>query len=574
MKVKFMSLKGPARVWMLMATVASAPLAAQPPKLDGDETSTTSSSSATSSSSSGSISLSSNSTSTSSSVPLILLNDQGVEARFFDGLIRFLHIPKTAGSELEQEILEPYFHVNTQRKYQYLNHIPLKNETLFGETSRKSGITFSWLREPTARTVSMLRHTKAVAQNNAAIFIRTHPSCISKKSLDFLSLINGVNLNTVEGLKTVTTVMLKNGGEFVLETYWPLLSYTEMFAPEGLNTSSMNDQKTDLCVENALDCISFFGETETFEDSLHRLNLSLGINLDSTLVNRTHNNKTPDTVEKIDVNNPEIKKFFDELLVWEYKIYNRIRAAQRWRIAMPMVQDPDMPGFAFTQFILPQGFDPDMYLWVNLDLGSIALAKFGTDVWKKREYALRHYVTRGKTEGRLFDFSGTPKLDNGLQYPKMSFVNNARWPGLISKAQGLSGAESWGTWSEGPKVTFEFIAPLPKGFSICLNVAGVFGPNMGRDFVATVGNSVRKFQSKGWVAEEITIPFINPTASNTFTIDIPQPTAPASLTGGVGDPRLLGLAFVGLEVIPSRYPELDSILEFLEGIGTSSTSSK
>jgi len=398
---------------------------------------------------------------------------------------------------------------------------------------------------------------------------------ISEEGARFFQQVFEADFNKVGDLRNLVAKMSGEYDSFLpvgdSGFNWPLLSYTEFFAPPGMDFTSMDDGKVSLCVEYALQYINFFGETERFEESLNEFNLAFHCKIDSSLA-KLRLNETAQDVQKIDFSQPEIKDFFDKLLVWEYKIYEKLRAAQRWRIAMPMVQDPEMPGFALTQFILPQGFDPDIYLLVNYELGLTVAAKFGNDLWKKREYALRHYVTHGKAEGRLFDFSGLTKLDNGLFYPKMSFAGQSPWPGLIARVQGLSGVEPWGTWSEGPQVTFEFVAPLPKDFAFKLN-AGAFGPNVGQDITATVGSSVRKFKLKD-ASEEITIPFLNSAASNIFTIDVPQPTAPASLTDGVGDPRLLGLAFVSLEVIPLLYHELDPVLEVLEKTEVAAHSSK
>jgi phosphoglycerol transferase len=57
------------------------------------------------------------------------------------------------------------------------------------------------------------------------------------------------------------------------------------------------------------------------------------------------------------------------------------------------------------------------------------------------------------------------------------------WPGIISRASGLSYPENWGTCSDGDAVTLKFTTPLPGRFKVRL-VAAAFGPNVGKDFIA------------------------------------------------------------------------------------------
>ena len=66
------------------------------------------------------------------------------------------------------------------------------------------------------------------------------------------------------------------------------------------------------------------------------------------------------------------------------------------------------------------------------------------------------------------------------------------WPGVISYARGLSYAEPWGTWSSGDVVTLEFSKPFPEKFTVHL-VAHAFGPNVGKEFAAHVGDNAIRF---------------------------------------------------------------------------------
>jgi phosphoglycerol transferase len=149
--------------------------------------------------------------------------------------------------------------------------------------------------------------------------------------------------------------------------------------------------------------------------------------------------------------------------------------------------------------------------------------------------------------------------DGGYRLPMNGFVlarktnsdvvdfKHSAWPGVVSSARGLSNAEPWGTWSEGGATTLEFSAPLPEKFAVHL-VAHAFGPNVGKEFVARVGDSAAKF-TLGASDEERVLEFSNPTRSRTIEIDIPAPASPKAL-GMNGDERTLGIGFVELRVAP------------------------
>lgn len=121
------------------------------------------------------------------------------------------------------------------------------------------------------------------------------------------------------------------------------------------------------------------------------------------------------------------------------------------------------------------------------------------------------------------------------------------WPGVLVNARGLWPAEPWGAWSSGNAVTFEFFQPLPEKFTVHL-AASAFGPNVGKEFVARVGDSVTRFTLSA-APEERTLEFSNPKRLKTLTIDIPSPVSPLEL-GLRADGRKLGVAFVELRIEP------------------------
>ncbi len=131
--------------------------------------------------------------------------------------------------------------------------------------------------------------------------------------------------------------------------------------------------------------------------------------------------------------------------------------------------------------------------------------------------------------------------------PNFVDFKQSAWPGVIFNARGLSQAEPWGTWSEGSAVSLEFAAPLPEKFAVHL-VAHAFAADVGKEFVARVGNSTAKF-TLGDSAEERVLEFSNPTRSKTIEIEIPAPASPKSL-GYNGDDRSLGIGLKELRIVP------------------------
>jgi phosphoglycerol transferase len=121
------------------------------------------------------------------------------------------------------------------------------------------------------------------------------------------------------------------------------------------------------------------------------------------------------------------------------------------------------------------------------------------------------------------------------------------WHGFISRTQGLSEPEAWGAWSLGDAVTLEFSKPLPEKFTVHL-VAYAFGPNVGKEFVAHVGDRAIRF-TLGASSEERVLKFNNPKRSRTITIDIPSPASPKEL-GLSSDERSVGIGFTKLSIAP------------------------
>jgi phosphoglycerol transferase len=131
--------------------------------------------------------------------------------------------------------------------------------------------------------------------------------------------------------------------------------------------------------------------------------------------------------------------------------------------------------------------------------------------------------------------------DNTVDFKKSA------WPGVLSSAYGLAVPEVWGTWSLSDVVTLEFSKPLPEKFAVHL-VASAFGPNVGKEFVAHVGDSGARFTLSA-SPEERVLEFSNPKVSKIIKIDVPSPCSPKEL-GLSADGRSLGIALRELRIEP------------------------
>lgn len=122
------------------------------------------------------------------------------------------------------------------------------------------------------------------------------------------------------------------------------------------------------------------------------------------------------------------------------------------------------------------------------------------------------------------------------------------WPGLVSKTQGLSGAEPWGAWSTGKVATIAFKRPLPARFAVHLK-GRAFASAPHDEFVMHAGSNSKSFKLAEGVVEEKVLEFDNASRSNLIRIDIPNPMSPKAR--GLGeDDRLLGIAFYELRIEP------------------------
>ena len=214
---------------------------------------------------------------------------------------------------------------------------------------------------------------------------------------------------------------------------------------------------------------------------------------------------------------------------------------------------------------LPEGFDVKAYVSLNPDLDQYIkdhpadiTAAGGADKW-----AINHYLNNGKNEGRNFKMEGAAapkeefaaKKEEAKLNAKIPFNRDVKSPITIGKGWSDQ-QEERGIWSDGGRADFTIQAPNNPGQDreLVINGGAFLNPNTGNTQIVQVTINGQDLSDLTYTPESngekvITIPkglIKNGIIKVIFKIE--YPVSPASLSGGVGDPRMLGLAIRSLEL--------------------------
>jgi len=119
-----------------------------------------------------------------------------------------------------------------------------------------------------------------------------------------------------------------------------------------------------------------------------------------------------------------------------------------------------------------------------------------------------------------------------------------RWPYMNQRGL-YSPPEGWGAWSISKEVDLKFTIALPRRFELVLD-AKAFGPNVGKDFIITLGQLKIPLKLSDDFLEYRLI-FDNPHNLNEIKILIPDPVSPKDLNLS-DDNRKLGIALKSLKI--------------------------
>jgi hypothetical protein len=132
------------------------------------------------------------------------------------------------------------------------------------------------------------------------------------------------------------------------------------------------------------------------------------------------------------------------------------------------------------------------------------------------------------------------------------WFNQPAYPAVIKSARGLSHAEGWGRWSEGPLVELRFAKPLGDAFDLQLRIGDAYGANKGVPIVVQAGRQERTFVVDR-EAFEATIRFRDVGSADALLFRIPHPESPADRGEG-NDDRKVGIGFISLYIRPAAVP--------------------
>jgi len=116
----------------------------------------------------------------------------------------------------------------------------------------------------------------------------------------------------------------------------------------------------------------------------------------------------------------------------------------------------------------------------------------------------------------------------------------------LAGAEGLSGVEEFGRWSNADQVVLHLVKPLPASVSLSLTAAA-YGPNVGKPFIARLGEEQQTFTLAD-TAQTIQLQFHNPPGLDLLKISIPAATSPQSLGKSI-DNRRLGMALSSIRIV-------------------------
>lgn len=435
---------------------------------------------------------------------------------FSDGCILH-HLEKTGGSFLRLHLNEFFMLDSKERafhlsggvkaiKHQTLafrfstGHVSL-NDIVSHQQVKRPIITF--LRNPIKRTTSFLRFCYSLSANNYPIFFN--------KDLN--------NLVDVEEL---------------IEKMPILCTYVSSFAPSCLNITAgnMDDSKLNACVSYTLENFAFIGNLDDLENSLHRLNLHLGISLNVEDIVGEKYNATPSSV--MNITDKKVLDFLSGKLHWEFLFNERVFAGQRWRVATPILKQPGETREWMMQLILPEKFDPDSYLkekGLELTVEKIT----GKKTWKKLEIAIKCFIAECNNE--TYNLLGEQSLP--AAFVNVDFSKKIE-QGSVSSTIGLSKTEETGVWSDGELVVLNFEEQLPEHITLHI-IAHAFDKNSTTPVSVVIGEFSMPL-NLSYKPEERIVHLSNPNRFKNIQFKIPHPTSPYE-KGISEDKRRLGVHF-------------------------------
>ena len=140
-------------------------------------------------------------------------------------------------------------------------------------------------------------------------------------------------------------------------------------------------------------------------------------------------------------------------------------------------------------------------------------------------------------------------LAEGIQ-----FAIKPDYPSFIKSVAGMSGFETIGRWTEGKYVDFVFTEKLPTKFTLDLEFAPAFGPDVNKVVKIEVGDWKNQFIASDQPKKET---FLIETSAPTDSIKfiVPFPVSPVEIGSGA-DTREVGIMFKRLSITSKEIPKV------------------
>lgn len=140
-------------------------------------------------------------------------------------------------------------------------------------------------------------------------------------------------------------------------------------------------------------------------------------------------------------------------------------------------------------------------------------------------------------------------LAEGIQ-----FSEKPDYPAFIKSVAGMSAFETIGRWTEGKEVNFVFTQNLPTKFTLDLEFAPAFGPDVGKVVKIQVGEWENQFVASNQPKKETFI-IETTTPTDSIKLIVPNPISPADLGTGT-DTREVGIMFKRLSITSDEIPKV------------------
>ena len=133
-------------------------------------------------------------------------------------------------------------------------------------------------------------------------------------------------------------------------------------------------------------------------------------------------------------------------------------------------------------------------------------------------------------------------LAEGIQ-----FAIKSDYPAFIKSVAGMSGFETIGRWTEGKYVDFVFAQNLPQKFTLDLEFAPAFGPDVSKVVKIEVGDWKNQFIASD-LPKKVTFLVETSVPTDSIKFVVPFPVSPIEIGAG-DDTREVGIMFKRLSII-------------------------